>query len=403
MTALFPPPPGPFSVARLPELTFGENAIESLPELMAGVGSKALIITGRSSFTDSEHWPALKRALAARGVSWEMIRVTGEPSPELVDETVSAHRPVMPDMVVAIGGGSVLDAGKSIAGLLPGGDSVMEYLEGVGAGRSFDSETVPLIAVPTTAGTGSEATKNAVLSRQGPDGFKKSFRSAKLVAARAVIDPALLDQCPPLQIAANGMDAFTQLMESYVATGASPFTDALAWSGLTHFAAGFWTAWEKSGDDAMPGYRHLAYASYLSGVTLAQAGLGSVHGLASPLGGFFPIPHGIVCGTLVAAATEVNIRSLQAREPDNRALGRYAEIGRLLSARHDLDDRAALTVLQQTLNEWTERLDLPRLREYGIAASDFPKLIANARGGSMKTNPIVLTDEELSGLLAVRL
>lgn len=396
-------PPSSFAVARLPELTFGSGAIEKLPDLMAELGDSALIVTGRSSFTGSPYWPVLQAQLAERRISWDLIRVTGEPSPELVDEAVTAHQSPMPDMVVAIGGGSVLDAGKSIAGLLPGGDSVMQYLEGVGAGKTFNEQTVPLIAVPTTAGTGSEATKNAVLSRQGPNGFKKSFRSAKLVAARAVIDPTLLDYCPPLQIAANGMDAFTQLMESYVATGASPFTDALAWSGLTHFVAGFWAAWEHSGEAAMAGYRHLAYASYLSGVTLAQAGLGSVHGLASPLGGFFPIPHGIVCGTLVAAATTTNIQAMQAREPNNLALYRYADIGRLLAGDSSLGTSSALDTLQNTLHAWTDRLDLPRLSAYGISEADFPKLVANARGGSMKTNPIVLTDDELTQLMAARL
>jgi alcohol dehydrogenase len=259
------------------------------------------------------------------------------------------------------------------------------------------------VAVPTTAGTGSEATKNAVLSVRGADGFKKSFRDNRLVAQVAIVDPELLASCPPALVAANGMDAFTQLLESWVSLRASPFTDALASSGMAAFRDGFWAAWQGDGPDATDGRAKLAYASLCSGITLAQAGLGSVHGLASPLGAFFPIPHGVVCGTLVAAATRLNIRVLRERDPDGIALQKYAEAGVLLTNRMFRSETEAQDGLVTLLEEWTERLALPRLSAYGMTAADLPRVVANCRGGSMQTNPIVLTDDEVAELARARL
>jgi alcohol dehydrogenase len=259
------------------------------------------------------------------------------------------------------------------------------------------------VAVPTTAGTGSEATKNAVLSVRGEGGFKKSFRDEQLVARVAIVDPDLLASCPKPLIAANGMDAFTQLLESYVSANASPFTDALARSGLEAFRDGFWAAWEQGHADAAAGYSRIAYASLLSGITLAQAGLGSVHGLASPLGAYFPIPHGVVCGTLVAEATAVNIRALRAREPESPALHKYAQVSELLTHRQYSDQRAAEDALVALLRDWLKRLSLPRLSAYGMGSAHLDKVVANCRGGSMKTNPLVLLDEELAGLLEARM
>jgi alcohol dehydrogenase len=199
------------------------------------------------------------------------------------------------------------------------------------------------------------------------------------------------------------MDAFTQLLESYVSRRASPFTDALASSGMRAFRDGFWDAWAGEGGSAGPAYERLAYASLCSGITLAQCGLGSVHGLASPLGAFFPIPHGVVCGTLVAVATQVNIAALRAREPDNPALHKYAEAGVLLNARRYPDEAAAQDGLVELLTDWTARLALPRLRDFGMQQSDLDRVVANCRGGSMQTNPLELTDRELLSLLQQRL
>jgi alcohol dehydrogenase len=213
----------------------------------------------------------------------------------------------------------------------------------------------------------------------------------------------LLASCPKDLIAANGMDAFTQLLESYVSLRASPFTDALAASGMQAFRDGFWPAWESDHPDADTGFDSIAYASLCSGITLAQAGLGSVHGLASPLGAYFPIPHGVVCGTLVAEATRINIAALRQRDPNGIALRKYAEAGVLLTGRVAPNEAAACDALVDLLTNWTERLALPRLGEFGITTADLPRIVANCRGGSMQTNPLLLSDEEVAEVVQQRL
>jgi alcohol dehydrogenase class IV len=392
-----------FSVARLPEIRFGAGRINEVAAAAAQFGNKVLLVTGGRSFTGTSRWTALQAELAAHDMTWEQLQVDSEPSPELVDKAVARFHGAGVQLVVGIGGGSVLDAAKAIAGLLVPGNSVLDHLEGVGRSLPYRGPALPFIAVPTTAGTGSEATRNAVLSVQGNDGFKKSFRDNALVARIAIIDPDLLTHCPKPLIAANGMDAFTQLLESYVSSKASPFTDALAWSGLESFASAFWTAWETDHPQQAEGRAGLAYASLLSGITLAQAGLGSVHGLASPLGAYYPIPHGVVCGTLVAEATATNIDALRSRKPGSPALQKYAAVGRLLANVADANDSDAADALSDTLRTWTQRLGLEKLSTYGMTRDHIQKVVANSRGGSMTTNPVVLTDDELARLLEARL
>ena len=393
----------PFSISRLPRISYGSGRINEVPALAVAFGHTALLVTGKQSFCATPHWQTFTQALESRGMRWLHLTVSGEPSPSLVDQAVSRFRNEAVDVVIAIGGGSVLDAAKAIAGLLPHGNSVMDHLEGVGKNIPYHGPSTPFIAVPTTAGTGSEATKNSVLSVPGRDGFKKSFRDECLIPEYAVIDPDLLASCPRELVAADGMDAFTQLLESYVSLKANPFIDALAWSGMSAVKEGLFAAWEGKEPAATQGRGAMAYAALLSGITLAQVGLGSVHGLASPLGAYFPIPHGVVCGTLVAAATEINIKAMQEREPENKALAKYAEVGRLLTGQAEMDDATAHVSLTTLLAEWSERLELPRLNGYGITSADFPLIVANSRGSSMQTNPIVLTDVEINAILVQRL
>ena len=392
----------PFAIARLPRIEFGAGGITKLPGLIAQYGNRVLLVTGQHSLVDSPHWPALLAALEKTGIGWQQTRVGDEPSPQLVDEAVRQCHDAGIQVVVGIGGGSVLDAAKAMAGLLPSGHSVMDHLEGVGPEKPYHGPATPFIAVPTTAGTGSEATKNAVLSRRGPNGFKKSFRNDKLVPEYALLDPDLLASCPKPQIAANAMDALTQLLESYVSSKANPFTDALAESGLKAVRDGLF-AWYEGGEEAAAGRSRMAYAALLSGIGLAQTGLGSVHGLASPLGAFFPIPHGVVCGTLIGAAARVNLAALRERDPANPAWRKYARASDILHGWHypSIDEsHAALLAL---LDQWTERLALPRLSAYGIQESDFAHIVAHSRGGSMKTNPLVLSDAEIKDVLRQRL
>jgi alcohol dehydrogenase len=392
-----------FAIARLPRVEFGSGAIARVPEIAAHYGKSLLLVTGRRAFVESPAGEQLFAALKARGLSWQHLRVGGEPSPQFVDEQVAALRGdggANIDVVVGIGGGSALDAAKAIAGLLRPGNSVMDHLEGVGPVLPYRGPATPFIAVPTTAGTGSEATKNAVLSLQGEGGFKKSFRDDALVAEWAVVDPDLLATCPPELIAADGMDAFTQLLESFVSTRANPVTDALARSGIMAIKD---SLLELHREQSAAARDRMAYASLMSGICLAQTGLGSVHGLAAPLGAFFPIPHGVVCGTLAATATAVNIAAMEAREPDNPALPKYAEIGRRFAMQKGLNGQDARQYLVTTLRQWQAQLQLPRLSAYRIASADFSRIVANSRGSSMKTNPVVLTDAEITSILETRL
>jgi alcohol dehydrogenase class IV len=391
-----------FNISGIPRIIFGDGTASQLPALAAEFGHSVLILTGAKSYTQTPHWTSLQAALTANGLRYIHAVVDGEPSPALADALADRYRHQAVDVVIGIGGGSVLDAAKAVAGLLRVPNSVMDYLEGVGPELPYQGPEVPFIAVPTTAGTGSEATKNAVLSKQGEGGFKKSFRHERLVPKYAVVDPELLAACPQSLIAANGMDAFTQLLESYVSTRANPVTDALALSGIRAVRDSLMN-WYLGEGDVTQHRANMAYGALLSGITLAQVGLGSVHGLAAPLGAFFPIPHGVVCGTLVAECTRINIRALQARLPESDALWRYAHVGKVLADNMELSEQEGLGVLVQVLEDWTRRMSLPLISHYGMLEHDIPRVVANCRGSSMKTNPVVLTDDEVTGILRARL
>jgi len=388
-----------FVFAATPHIHFGAGKRRELPGLIASFGQRVLLVTGGASFDASQHGRSLLDSLQFN-FELKRIRVSAEPSPQLVDAAVAAYADWQPEIVVAIGGGSTVDAAKAIAGLLPTGDSVMEYLEGVGRGKVYTGPSTPFIALPTTAGTGGETSKNAVLSVIGKNGFKKSFRHDMLVPRAIILDPELSLSCPADVTAACGMDALTQLLESYVSTDANPMTDALALSGLEHVRDALIPAVEQG--DNLQARADMLYASSISGLTLANAGLGSVHGLASPLGAFFPVPHGVVCGTLVAAAARQNITLLEAGDPLHPTLSKYARAGRLMLDEQSLSDASARAGLLTLLDDWTLRLSMARLSEFGITAGDIPHIVAHASGG-MKTNPVLLTDAQAADLLIARL
>lgn len=394
-----------FSIARLPRIEFAAGSFERLPALIEQYGKHVLLVLGSGRFKQTGHWSWLQQALSDKGIHIQSCCVSGEPSPLWVDEQVAEFRQSKVDVVVGIGGGSPLDAAKAIAGLLRIENSVMDFLEGVGPELDYTGPAVPFIAVPTTAGTGSEATKNAVLSIHGSDGFKKSFRDDALVAEYAVLDPDLLATCPRSLIAANGMDALTQLMESFVSIRANRFCDALAVDAI-RAASESLLPWYNQSEDAQANaiYREqMLWAALVSGINLAQTGLGSVHGLASPLGAFYPIPHGVVCGTLVAECTRVNIAAMREREPTNPALIKYAELAAIICGQHFQNPAAAWQALVDTLSAWTEHMQLPGLGEYGVDAAGIAKVVQHSRGSSMQTNPIVLTDAEVAGILKARM
>ena len=394
---------GTFSIGCLPRVQFGAGTFARVPDIVAQYGTRVLLVTGSRSFPSTPQWRHLVSAFGKRGITWHHVTIDAEPSPQLVDDRVARYAEAGIDVVLGVGGGSALDAAKAIAGLLRVRHSVMDYLEGVGPERTYEGPAVPLVAVPTTAGTGSEATRNAVLSKNGADGFKKSFRDEQLVPAYAVVDPDLLASCPPRVIAANGMDALTQLLESLVSLRANAFTDALASSGLHAVRDGLLPWYQGAAGETAAARACMAYAALLSGITLAHCGLGSVHGLASPLGAFYPVPHGVVCGTLVAACTRVNIEALRTRMPDSDALDKYAEAASILCNRRFASREAAWEALVKLLAEWTRVLALPRLGEYGLDEGGLDHVVAHSRGSSMKTNPVVLTDDEIRTCLQARL
>ena len=306
-------------------------------------------------------------------------------------------------MVIGIGGGSALDAAKAIAGLLKPGNSVMDHLEGVGPELPYVGPATPFIAVPTTAGTGSEATKNAVLSLQGADGFKKSFRDNKLVAEYALIDPDLLATCPPAVIAANGMDAFTQLLESYVSSRAAPFTDSLAWGGMKAARDGLLALLCRHRQSNCARTHGLRRAGVRHHAGAGWAWFGARTRCAA--GRVFPIPHGVACGTLVATATRINIES-----PCALARTRSSRAGKIRTGRAPAEQARATGSgcrahrLGHTRSKpGRTRSSCPRLAHFGVTLADIPRIVANSRGSSMKTNPLQLEDSEIAAILEARL
>lgn len=386
-----------FGFARMPEICFGAGTLKRLPQRIAG--SRVLLVTGSASFLAGEAYAGLTQAFAQAGIRHVQVSVTGEPSPGFVDETVARYRDQKLDWVIGIGGGSAMDAGKAVSAMLPQQGSVADFLEGREV-RKHDGRKIPYIAVPTSSGTGSEATKNAVLSEIGEQGYKNSLRHDNLVPDIALIDPELMLSCPPALTAACGLDALTQLLESYVSTKASPMSDALALSGLEHFAAGFIPAYER-GDRDIEARSHMAYAAFLSGVTLANAGLGVVHGFASPLGGYFDIPHGVVCGTLLGEATRLNIEMLFEDESAKRpTLEKFARVGALLAGRSRGSLRDDCAQLLAIIECWIEQTGIPRLGQFGVTAQDFAKILDKTNN---KNSPVVLNRDQMQAILQARL
>ncbi len=384
----------PFNFAKVPPLYFGTGKLKSLPEIIGKFNAKkVLLVTGKNSLKKSGKLEVIAELLAQ--LKWEQIICDREPTTTLIDEICREKRGESIDVVVAIGGGSVIDAGKAISAMLPHQNSIFDYLEGVGKGIPHSGVKVPYIAVPTTSGTGGEVTKNAVISEVREKGYKKSLRHDNLVPDAVIVDGELLISCPAHVTAACGMDAFTQLLEPYLSPTASPLSDAIAYSGIEAIVDNLLPACGEGAGNV--GVReNMAYASLMSGIALANAGLGIVHGLASPIGGFFPIPHGVVCGRLMAAAVRANWQTIQAREPDNFAIGKMAKVGKLLTSELGKNDAYYCEVLVNILEEWTEKLKIPRLREYGIQEKHLPKILDKTRN---RNNPIELTREEINNLV----
>lgn len=385
-----------FKFARLPEILFRNGCLSDLPDMIKRFGDPVLLITGRESFIASARGKKLLESFEEKGISYFRVSIPGEPSPSNIDEAVETYRDMNIKLVIAIGGGSVLDAGKAISAMLTVQESVKHYLEGVG-NKEHPGTKIPFIAMPTTSGTGSEATKNAVISEVGPGGFKKSLRQDNFVPDMAILDPELTLDCPATITAASGMDCFTQLTEAFLSNKASAFTDAFAREGLKAIKNSLVKA-VKSGDD-IEARTGMSYAALNSGICLANAGLGIVHGFASVIGGKFDIPHGLVCGTLMAPANRVTVCELRSKDPESYALKKYAELGRLFLGNEGQTDDYYIDGFIDYLYRLTQDLQIPDLKDYGLLEE--VNEISSKAGN--KNNPFDLNKENRKEILAERL
>ncbi|MBF0337106.1 MAG: iron-containing alcohol dehydrogenase [Nitrospirae bacterium] len=388
-----------FKFARPPHIYFGAGTFKDVCTIVRGYGRSVLVLTGGSSLKASGRLAGLLADLDALSIKHRHVSINTEPFPEMIDEVVRGCRDVGVEVVLAVGGGSVLDAGKAVSAMLPTGEGVFDYLEGVGSGAVHSGVKVPFIAAPTTAGTGSEATKNAVISRVGQDGFKKSLRHDNFVPDVAVVDPELTLSCPPAITASCGLDAFTQLLESYVSTKASVVTDSLALGALELFKDNLVAACTVSPGDIVV-RSALSYASLISGITLANAGLGVVHGISSVISAHFDIPHGVICGTLIGAATKVNIQRLMA---DNAvdALKKFAAVGDLITAQSGNSSvESSLESLIRTIDNWVSALRMPLLSHYGVGQQHLDMIASRS---SNKESPVKLSNADIMDILRQRL
>jgi len=370
-------------------IVFGAGALRHAAPAARETGARALVVTGRS--------PARAQALAsgldAAGLAYAFFRITGEPTIDAVREGVERFRAGGCDFVIAVGGGSAIDAGKAIAALAVNPGSAADYLEVIGAGRPLEVAPAPFIAIPTTAGTGSEVTRNAVLA--SPEHrVKVSLRSPRMLARLAVVDPELTLDLPRAITASTGLDTLTQLIEPYVSTRANPMADGFCVEGIRRVARSLEPAFQNGHDHEARA--DMSLASLLSGLALANAALGIVHGIAAPVGGMYPAPHGAVCAAVLPHAMEANIRALRARAPESDAIGRYQAVARLLTGDPDADAEDG-TVWVRDL---CKKLQIPPLAVYGLAEGEVAEVAAKAaRASSTKGNPVPLTAAEIHGII----
>lgn len=386
-----------FQFSGIPKIIFEKGGLTRLPAITVKYGNRMILVTGSKSFIESKSFSELSEALDQEGIIFRTVRILTEPTPEVIDDAVAGCRKFNADLIVAIGGGSVLDAGKAVSAMLTVHGSIVDFLEDVGT-KEHSGKKVPFIAVPTTSGTGSEATKNAVITRSGKDGFKKSLRHENFMPDIALVDPVLTLGCPPAITAASGMDCFSQLVEAYLSTKSNEYTDALALEGINAVKKFLTRAYADGSDiEARTG---MSFAALTSGICLANAGLGAVHGFASSIGGLYEIPHGLICGTLMGVTNEVNVRKLMSEKPGDLALKKYAVLGRMFLDEEKKPDEFYIVGFISFLHELTGKLNLPGLREAGVRKEDFAA-ISEATG--MKNNPVSLGINEITEILERRL
>jgi alcohol dehydrogenase class IV len=370
-------------------IIFGVGSVASIGTLARPFGTRALVVHG----SRSEGAGRIRAWLEEAGIESALFSIRGEPTLAIARQGVALAREQNAELVISLGGGSVLDGGKAIAALATNMGSVLDYVEVIGRGQALSQPPLPFIAIPTTAGTGSEVTRNAVLA--SPEkAVKVSLRHPTMLAKIALIDPELTYDLPPAVTATTGMDALTQVIEPYTCNAPSPLTDALARDGIRRAATYLRRAYAGNDPQAR---QEMALVSLYGGLALANAKLGAVHGFAAPIGGMFPAPHGAVCARLLPFVMEANIRALAGRAPDHPARARYVEVAHLLTGDPSARDEDGVVFVAAL----AEALNIPPLRAYGLQEADLPSIVEKAAAASsMKGNPLPLTRDEMTDLLA---
>ncbi len=384
-----------FDFLTTPQIIFGTGRFQEIGDILANYGKKILVVGSKSAYAEISD--QFEKIVSAKEISFELHYIIGEPDIHQIDTGVALGIKQKADVVLGIGGGSAVDAGKAIAGLITNGGSVKDYMEIIGKGSTIKKESIPYIAIPTTAGTGSEVTKNAViLSKE--DRLKASIRSPFLIPKVALIDPRLMVSVSPEVTAYCGLDALTQLIESYTSIKSQPITDSLAILGIRRIVKSLIYVYENGQD--ISAREDMAFAALLSGICLANAGLGAVHGFASPIGGLIEIPHGVVCGSLLAHVVEENIKQMVAEIPFNETLAKFAALGELLAELVFEDIREAADRVIEYTEQITRLLKVPKLSKYGLTDKHFDNIIEKAKkSSSMRYNPVKLSDEALYRIL----
>ncbi len=377
-----------FEFATASRIIFGRGVVREAPLLAARMGGRALVIVGRNAERSEPFLDSLREA----GVKTFAFSVFIEPTIELVLEGARVARENTCDLVIGMGGGSVIDAAKAVSALMNNPGDILDYLEVIGRGKALTRPAAPCVAIPTTAGTGAEVTRNSVLTSTEHE-RKVSLRSPTMLPDLAVVDPELTYSLPPSITASAGLDALTQVLEPYVSSRSNPLTDILCLDGMRRAARSLRTAFNDGADKSAR--EDMAMVSLLGGLALANAGLGAVHGFAGPMGAMFPIPHGLACACLAPFVMEANVEALR-RDRSRRLLGRYHAVARVLTGEPDAEAGDGVAWVR----ELCRALKTPSLSSFGITEDHHPGLVAAAReASSMKGNPVRLTDAELTEIL----
>jgi alcohol dehydrogenase class IV len=377
-----------FEFATASRIIFGQGTVKKVAPMASEMGNLALLITGHNV----ERAAPLLESLKNAGMQIVTFSVSGEPTIKLTIEGVELARQNASDIVIGMGGGSVIDTAKAIAALLTNCGDIIEYLEVIGQGKPLSNPSAPCIAIPTTAGTGAEVTKNSVLTSQEHK-VKVSLRSPTMLPDLAVVDPELTYSMPPSLTASTGLDAFTQILEPFVSVKSNPLTDTLCIEGLKRAAHSLRRAFRDGSDTKAR--EDMAIVSLFGGLALANSKLGAIHGIAGPMGGMFPVPHGVICARLLPFVVEANVKALR-RNNSQQYLLRYDQVAQVLTGKPNAKAEEGIA----GIHDLCDALDIPELSDFGIMEDHFPDLIVRSKkASSMKGNPVNLTDEELTEIL----